>query len=92
VHQVLAGIHIVMTSEAMGFVAALGIHTSLAYDYLKAGEAGSFMFENRVPHMLVQDDKVYSALNIITKDIVSFFFFFFLFFFFCFLFSTSCTL
>lgn len=71
VHQVLAGIHVVMTSEAMGFVAALGLNTKRAFEELKSGEASSFMFENRVPHMLVKDDKVYSALNIITKDIVS---------------------
>lgn len=71
VHQVLAGIHIVMTSEAMGFVAALGLNTKAAFEELKSGEATSFMFENRVPHMLVKDEKVYSALNIITKDIVS---------------------
>jgi 3-hydroxyisobutyrate dehydrogenase len=38
---------------------------------LKASEGTSWMFENRVPHMLVEDKTVYSALNIIVKDIVS---------------------
>jgi len=71
VHQVLAGIHICMTSEAIGFAAALGVNTKRAYEVLKAGEGSSWMFENRVPHMLVEDKTVYSALNIIVKDMVS---------------------
>lgn len=71
VHQVLAGIHICMTSEAMGFAAAMGVNTKRAYEVLRAGEAMSWMFENRVPHMLVEDKTVYSALNIIVKDMVS---------------------
>lgn len=71
VHQVLAGIHICMTSEAMGLAASLGINTKRAYEVLKAGVGMSWMFENRVPHMLVEDKTVYSALNIIVKDMVS---------------------
>jgi 3-hydroxyisobutyrate dehydrogenase len=71
VHQVLAGIHIAMTAEAMGFAAALGLNTRQAFELLKESEAGSWMFENRVPHMLERDPTVYSALNIIVKDIVS---------------------
>jgi len=38
---------------------------------LKSGEGTSWMFENRLPHMLVEDKTVYSALTIIVKDIVS---------------------
>lgn len=72
VHQVLAGIHITMASEAMAFAAALGVNTKRAFEVLKAGKGTSWMFENRVPHMLVEDKTVYSALNIIVKDIVSF--------------------
>ncbi|KAN0090355.1 NAD binding domain of 6-phosphogluconate dehydrogenase domain containing protein [Hyaloscypha variabilis] len=68
VHQVLAGIHICMTSEAMGLAASLGVNTKRAFEVLRAGEAMSWMFENRVPHMLVEDKTVYSALNIIVKD------------------------
>lgn len=71
VHQVLAGIHICMTSEAMGFAAAMGVNTRRAFEVLKSGAATSWMFENRLPHMLVEDYAVYSALTIIVKDIVS---------------------
>ena len=70
VHQVLAGIHILMTSEAMGFVAALGLNTKEAFQILKESEGDSWMFDNRVPHMLIEDKTIYSALNIIVKDIV----------------------
>jgi len=71
VHQVLAGIHILMASEAMGFVARLGLDTKGAFEVLKKGEGTSWMFENRTPHILVEDKTVYSALNIIVKDVVS---------------------
>ncbi|KAE8452492.1 hypothetical protein EG329_000394 [Mollisiaceae sp. DMI_Dod_QoI] len=69
VHQVLAGIHIAMTSEANGFVAKLGLPSKQAFELLKASEGSSWMFENRTPHLLVEDKTVYSALNIIVKDI-----------------------
>lgn len=49
----------------------MGLNTKEAYEILKSSEAASFMFDNRVPHLLVEDEKVYSALNIIVKDIVS---------------------
>lgn len=71
VHQVLAGIHIVMASEAMAFAAKLGLDTGKAYQALKEGEGSSWMFENRGSHMVVKDEKIYSALGIIVKDVVS---------------------
>jgi len=71
---VLAGIHIVMTGEAMGFVGRLGLPSKKAFELLKESEGSSWMFENRVPHLLVEDKTIYSALNIIVKDIVSFVF------------------
>ncbi|CZT45929.1 related to 3-hydroxyisobutyrate dehydrogenase, mitochondrial precursor [Rhynchosporium secalis] len=69
VHQVLAGIHIATASEVMGFAAVLGLNTKQAFEALKKSRGTSWMFENRVPHMLVEDKMVYSALNIIVKDI-----------------------
>ena len=71
VHQVLAGIHIVMTSEVMGFAAAEGPNTREVFEVLKGGVAESWMFENRVLHMLEKDSTIYSALNIIDKDVVN---------------------
>ncbi|KAH6673206.1 NAD binding domain of 6-phosphogluconate dehydrogenase-domain-containing protein [Halenospora varia] len=69
VHQVLAGIQILMSSEAMAFAAALGLDTKKAFEALKASQGTSWMFENRTPHMIIEDPKIYSALNIIVKDI-----------------------
>jgi len=69
VHQVLAGIHIAMASEAMAFAAALGLDTEWAREQLGRGEGASWMFENRTAHMVVKDEKIYSALNIIVKDV-----------------------
>ncbi|KIM94756.1 hypothetical protein OIDMADRAFT_45668 [Oidiodendron maius Zn] len=57
VHQVLAGIHIAMASEAMGFAAALGLNTRQSFEYLKNSEASN------------HDHTIFSALNIIVKDI-----------------------
>ncbi|OWP05619.1 hypothetical protein B2J93_1668 [Marssonina coronariae] len=69
VHQVLAGIHVTMASEAMGFATALGLNTQAALDVLRRGRGSSWMFENRTPHMLAEDETVHSALNIIVKDV-----------------------
>lgn len=72
VHQVLAGIGIVGVSEVMGFVAKLGLGTKESFDVLCKGEGWNWMFENRGGHMFEEDEtKVYSALNIIVKDMVS---------------------
>jgi 3-hydroxyisobutyrate dehydrogenase len=71
VHQVLASIHAVMACEAMGFAARLGLNTLWAFEELQKGAGNSWMFGNRTPHMLVDDKKVYSALNNLVKDCVS---------------------
>ena len=41
VHQVLAGIHITMTAEAMGFAASLGLNTRDVFEAVKKSEAAS---------------------------------------------------
>lgn len=68
VHQALAGIHMIMASEAMGFAAFLGLNTKQAFDYLVKSSGESWMLGNRVPHMLKNDLHPYSALNIFVKD------------------------
>lgn len=52
VHQVLAGINIVMASEAMGFAAKMGLDTKNTSDELSKSEGSSWMFCNRGPHMV----------------------------------------
>ena len=69
IHQIFAGINIAMASEAMGLAAAAGLNTSAAFDALKDGDGASWMFNNRVPHMLDPSLPPYSAMTIIAKDV-----------------------
>lgn len=68
VHQLLAATNIIAASEAMGVAANVGLNTPAVFEKVKGSEASSFMFENRVPHMLANDWHPYSALAIILKD------------------------
>ncbi|KAK2829887.1 hypothetical protein FQN49_007161 [Arthroderma sp. PD_2] len=70
VHQVLAGIHILAASEAMGFAARLGLEAEQVRSAVIASDAWSWMHENRSPRMLQEDYfPGVSALTIILKDV-----------------------
>lgn len=72
-HQVLAGIHILAASEAMGFAARLGLDAEEVCNAIIASDAWSWMHENRSPRMLKEDYfPGVSALTIILKDVVSY--------------------
>lgn len=72
VHQVLAGIHILGASEAMGLAARLGLDAKETADAIINSEAWTWMHENRFPRMLAEDwNPGASALTIILKDVVS---------------------
>ncbi|KAI4181193.1 MAG: hypothetical protein LQ348_005058, partial [Seirophora lacunosa] len=71
IHQIFAGVHIAMCSEAMGLAALAGWDTKEAFDFLSKGGGSSWMFENRVPPMFDPDHVKYSAVTIIAKDVVS---------------------
>lgn len=72
VHQVLAGIHILGASEAMGFAAQLGLDATKTAEAIKASESWTWMHENRLQRMLEEDWRPgASALTIILKDVVS---------------------
>ncbi|XHF98769.1 hypothetical protein AWENTII_002307 [Aspergillus wentii] len=68
INQQLAGIHIAVAAEAMGFAVTLGLNTKAVYEGVVGSAANSWMFENRVPHMLADDWTPYSALDIFVKD------------------------
>ncbi|KAH8690063.1 putative 3-hydroxyisobutyrate dehydrogenase [Talaromyces proteolyticus] len=68
INQQLAGIHIAISAEAMGLAATLGLNTKHLYESVLGTSAHSWMFENRVPHMLADDWTPYSALGIFVKD------------------------
>ncbi|GKZ86230.1 hypothetical protein AnigIFM56816_001282 [Aspergillus niger] len=69
INQHLAGVHIAIAAEAMGLAATMGINTKQFYDIVLKSPAHSWMFENRVPHMLCNDWSPHSALSIFVKDL-----------------------
>ncbi|CAK7349569.1 unnamed protein product [Dovyalis caffra] len=69
INQLLAGVHIASGAEAIAFGARLGLSTRMLFDFIKNSGGTSWMFENRVPHMLDNDYTPYSALDIFVKDL-----------------------
>lgn len=72
INQHLAGVHIAASAEAMGLAATLGLNTKDFYDTVVKSPACSWMFQNRVPHMLLDDWTPHSDISIFVKDMVSF--------------------
>lgn len=69
VNQLLAGVHIAAACEAITFAKALGLDIDKVYEVITASAGNSWMFENRVPHILQGDYSPQSAVDIFTKDL-----------------------
>lgn len=69
INQLLAGVHIAAAAEAMAFGARLGLNTQNLFDVISTAGGFSWMFGNRVPHMLENDYTPLSALDIFVKDL-----------------------
>lgn len=69
VNQLLAGAHIAVAAEAVAFGASLGVDTQVLYDVITHCAGSSWMFANRVPHMIEGDYTPLSAVNIFVKDL-----------------------
>jgi len=69
VNQLLAGVHIATAAEAMALAAKAGADTRAVYDVISASAGNSWMFGNRVPHMLDDDYSPLSAVEIFVKDL-----------------------
>ena len=69
VNQLLAGINLVTAAEGMAFGVALGADPKVLYEVIRNAAGGSWMFENRVPHMLDDDYAPRSAVDIWVKDL-----------------------
>lgn len=69
VNQLLAGIHIAAAAEAVAFGAKAGVDTRVLFDVITSCAGNSWMFSNRVPHMLDGDYRPLSAVNIFVKDL-----------------------
>jgi 3-hydroxyisobutyrate dehydrogenase len=69
VNQILAGIHIAAAAEAVAFGARAGIDPHRIYEVISSSAGSSWMFQDRVPHILADDFTPYSAVDIWLKDL-----------------------
>ncbi|MEO0619853.1 MAG: L-threonate dehydrogenase [Pseudomonadota bacterium] len=69
INQLLAGVHIAAACEAMAFAMRMGLDGRQVYDVITNAAGSSWMFENRVPHILEGDYSPKSAVGIFTKDL-----------------------
>lgn len=69
VNQHLAGVHIAAACEAMALGIRAGAEPQALYDVISNSAGSSWMFQNRVPHILAGDYRPLSAVNIFVKDL-----------------------
>jgi L-threonate 2-dehydrogenase len=69
INQLLAGVHIAVASEAMAFAARQNLDLRKVYEVITASAGNSWMFENRMPHVLDADYTPRSAVEIFVKDL-----------------------
>ncbi|HZG67314.1 MAG TPA: L-threonate dehydrogenase [Herpetosiphonaceae bacterium] len=69
VNQLLAGVHIAAAAEAMAFGVKAGVDPDVLYTIISNSAGASWMFQNRVPHMLAGDFTPLSAVEIFVKDL-----------------------
>ena len=69
INQLLAGVHIAAACEAMSFAAKQGLDLRRVYEVITRSAGNSWMFENRVPHILDGDYAPRSAVDIFVKDL-----------------------
>jgi 3-hydroxyisobutyrate dehydrogenase len=69
INQLLAGVHIAAAAEAMALGLRAGCDPEALYDVISNSAGSSWMFQNRVPHILAGDYTPLSAVNIFVKDL-----------------------
>ena len=69
INQLLAGVHIVAVAEAIALATKQGLDLNKVYEVITASAGNSWMFENRVPHILKGDYKPLSLVEIFVKDL-----------------------
>lgn len=69
VNQLLAGVHIATAAEAMALGIRAGADPHALYEVIVSAAGNSWMFQDRVPHILAGDDTPRSAVNIFVKDL-----------------------
>ncbi len=69
VNQLLAGVHIATAAEALALGIRAGADPRTLYEVISGSAGNSWMWQNRVPHILDGDDTPLSAVNIFVKDL-----------------------
>ncbi|MDF3888231.1 L-threonate dehydrogenase [Cupriavidus basilensis] len=69
INQLLAGVHIAAAAEAMALGLREGVDAEALYEVITNSAGNSWMFENRVPHILAGDYTPLSAVDIFVKDL-----------------------
>ncbi len=69
INQLLAGVHIAAACEAMALGIKAGVDPRTLYEVISNSAGASWMFQNRVPHILDGDYAPLSAVNIFVKDL-----------------------
>ncbi|WP_404935210.1 L-threonate dehydrogenase [Nitratireductor sp. L15S-10] len=69
IHQLLAGVHIAAGAEAMALAARSGIPLDTMYEVVTNAAGNSWMFENRMRHVVDGDYTPRSMVDIFVKDL-----------------------
>jgi L-threonate 2-dehydrogenase len=69
INQLLAGVHIAAAAEAMALGLREGVDPEALYEVITHSAGNSWMFENRMPHVLAADYTPTSAVDIFVKDL-----------------------
>jgi 3-hydroxyisobutyrate dehydrogenase-like beta-hydroxyacid dehydrogenase len=69
VNQLLAGVHIATAAEALALGIRAGADPETLFKVISESAGSSWMWQNRVPHILAGDDTPSSAVNIFVKDL-----------------------
>ena len=69
INQLLAGVHIAAAAEAMALGLREGVDPHALYDVITHSAGNSWMFENRMAHVLAGDYTPLSAVDIFVKDL-----------------------
>jgi L-threonate 2-dehydrogenase len=69
INQLLAGVHIAAAAEALALGLRAGADPAQLYEVICNSAGSSWMFQNRVPHILAGDYTPLSAVNIFVKDL-----------------------
>ena len=69
INQLLAGVHIAAAAEAMALGLREGVAAEALYEVITHSAGNSWMFENRMAHVLQGDYTPLSAVDIFVKDL-----------------------